>query len=168
VQDPSPTAPRDRPTLHRHQRVDALERSRGERLLVPDLDDIHRQAAELGAQVRRGEHGSLVAYSNRITRTEKDDAGEEHEREIPFLNGYTIFNCEQIDGLPEHFYRRRPTSLYPMARIQQAEDFVRATQAEIRHGGNAAYYAWRGTMFICPSLKRSTISKDFTRPFCMN
>jgi antirestriction protein ArdC len=29
-----------------------------------------------------------------------DDAGEETEREISFMKGYTVFNAEQYDGLP--------------------------------------------------------------------
>ena len=45
----------------------------------------YRQAAELGAQVRKGEHGSLVVYANKVTRTESNDHGEEVERSIPFF-----------------------------------------------------------------------------------
>ncbi|MGA9242491.1 MAG: hypothetical protein WBW03_10980, partial [Silvibacterium sp.] len=42
---------------------------------------------------------SLVVYANSITRSEHDDdSGEDIEREIPFLKGYTVFNVEQIDG----------------------------------------------------------------------
>ena len=26
------------------------------------------------------------------------------EREIPFMKGYTVFNVEQIDGLPAQYY----------------------------------------------------------------
>jgi hypothetical protein len=64
-----------------------------------------KQAEELGAHVRKGEHGSLVVYADRIRRTELDAAtGEEAEREIPFLKGYTVFNVEQIEGLPAHYY----------------------------------------------------------------
>jgi hypothetical protein len=58
----------------------------------------YKQAQELGAQVRKGEHGELVVYANRITRTETGEKGEETEREIPFLKGYTVFNAEQIDN----------------------------------------------------------------------
>jgi antirestriction protein ArdC len=36
----------------------------------------YRQASELGAQVRKGEHGSLVVYADRITKTEQNDEGE--------------------------------------------------------------------------------------------
>src|ERR1700737_183524 len=46
------------------------------------------QAQELGAQVRKGEHGSLVVYPDRIHKTDTDHNGEEVEREIPFMKGY--------------------------------------------------------------------------------
>ncbi len=62
-----------------------------------------RQAKELGANVRKGEKGSLVVYANAVIRTETNGDGEEVEREIPFLKGYTVFNVEQINGLPEHY-----------------------------------------------------------------
>ena len=32
------------------------------------------------------------------------ESGEDIEREIPFLKGHTVFNVEQIDGLPDHYY----------------------------------------------------------------
>ena len=65
-----------------------------------------RQALELDAHVRKGEKGSLVVYANSIKRTEHDEkTGEDVEREIPFMKGYTVFNVEQIDGLPEHLLR---------------------------------------------------------------
>jgi hypothetical protein len=43
----------------------------------------YKQAQELGAQVRKGEHGSLVVYADRMRRTETADNGDEIEREIP-------------------------------------------------------------------------------------
>ena len=64
------------------------------------------QALQLNAHVRKGEKGSLVVYANRITKTDQDDAGNEVEREIAFMKGYTAFNVEQIDGLPEHYYAK--------------------------------------------------------------
>lgn len=101
----------------------------------------YKQAAELGAQVRKGETGSLVVYANSITRTQTNDKGEEQEREIPFMKGYTVFNVEQIDGLPEQ-YRTKPAAPGPVAaRIEAAERFFAATGAAIRHGGNRAFYA---------------------------
>jgi antirestriction protein ArdC len=101
-----------------------------------------KQAIELGGAVRKGEHGELVVYADRIRRTETDAKGEEVEKEIPFLKGYTVFNAEQIDGLPAHYYAKAEAPALPLpARIEAADRFFAATGADIRHGGNRAYYA---------------------------
>jgi antirestriction protein ArdC len=102
-----------------------------------------RQAKELGGHVRKGESGSLVVYANAITRTETDDqTGEESERSIPFMKGYTVFNVEQIEGLPLHYYATAtPPRLDANERIAAAENFLSHVGAEVRHGGNRAYYA---------------------------
>lgn len=101
-----------------------------------------RQALELNAHVRKGETGSLVVYASKITRSEKDETtGEESERDIPFLKAYSVFNVEQIEGLPEHFYAPAAPRLEVVQRIARADAFFAATRADIRHGGNMAYYS---------------------------
>ena len=50
-----------------------------------------KQALELDAHVRKGEHGSLVVYANSVTKTETNDKGEDVDREIPFMKGYTLW-----------------------------------------------------------------------------
>jgi antirestriction protein ArdC len=101
-----------------------------------------RQASELGGHVRKGEKGSLVVYANAITRRERDDkTGEDIEREIPYMKGFTTFNVDQIDGLPENFYAKAAPPADNLSRIEHAEKFFAAQNATIRHGGNRAYYA---------------------------
>ena len=101
-----------------------------------------KQTQELGGNVRKGEHGELVVYADRITRTETDAKGEEVERAIPFLKGYTVFNAEQCDGLPAHYYANaEPPALSPLQRIEAADRFFAATGADIHHGGTRAFYA---------------------------
>lgn len=101
-----------------------------------------RQARELGGHVKKGESGELVVYADRITRTETDDKGADVTREIPFLKGYTVFNAEQCEDLPAHYYAMaEPPSLTPLQRIEAADRFFAATGADIRHGGTRAYYA---------------------------
>ncbi len=108
-----------------------------------------RQAEELGGHVRKGETGSLVVYAGRIRkagedRTDEDtltgDTGaveDDKAREIPFLKGYTVFNVEQIDGLPERY----ATSPAPVARIETAERFLLNCGATVGHGGDRAWYS---------------------------
>jgi len=100
-----------------------------------------RQALALGAHVRKGEHGATVVYANRFTRTETGEDGRDVEREIPFLKAYTVFNVEQIDGLPAHYSQVVVPTLDPSVRISHAEAFFAALGADIRHGGAQAYYA---------------------------
>jgi antirestriction protein ArdC len=99
------------------------------------------QARELGAGVKKGSKGSLVVYADRIRKTETGDDGEETERDIYFMKGYTVFNVEQIEGLPTHFYATAALQLDPVQRIESADLFFANTGADIRHGGNQAYYA---------------------------
>lgn len=101
-----------------------------------------KQAQELGGHVRKGENGSLVVYANTLHKTETDQkSGEEVERDIPYMKGYSVFNVEQIEGLPEHFTRPAHVVLDPVQRIAAADAFFAATGAQISHGGNRAFYA---------------------------
>ena len=111
----------------------------------------YRQAQELGGQVRKGESGSLVVFANRVTKTETGDDGADVEREIPVMKGYTVFNVEQIDGLPDR-YRPRPAPLPDAGELGApgapaiephavAEAFFAGTGADFRHGGGQAFYA---------------------------
>jgi antirestriction protein ArdC len=102
-----------------------------------------RQAKELGGQVRKGEHGTTVVYASTFKKTEADqETGEEIARDIPFMKGYTVFNVEQIDGLPAHYYAHEiEPVLEPVQRDARAEAFFAQTGDSIHHGGNRAYYA---------------------------
>lgn len=101
-----------------------------------------RQAKEFGAHVRKQEHGSLVVYANAVTRTEhNEETGEDDERTIPFLKGYTVFNASQIEGLPERYYARPPPMRGSELRIVHADQYVANTGVLILYGGNRAYYS---------------------------
>ena len=79
-----------------------------------------------------GRKGSLVVSADRFTKKETDDAtGDETELEIPFLKAYTLFNVEQIVGLPAIYYAKAASSLNPAARIARAEKFFATTGASI-------------------------------------
>ena len=92
-----------------------------------------KQALELKAHVRKGEQGSLVVYADKIIRTETDQTtGEESEHAIPFMKGYTVFNVEQIEGLPEHYYGKPEVRTDSVQRIAHAEDLLRGDRCECR------------------------------------
>lgn len=99
-----------------------------------------RQAIELGGHVRKGEKGSPVVFASSLQRTETDESGAEVERDIPFMKGYTVFNTDQIEGLPERYRQHPVAKLEPAQRIAHAEAFFQATGAVIRYGGAVPYY----------------------------
>ncbi|HEX3983650.1 MAG TPA: zincin-like metallopeptidase domain-containing protein [Acidisoma sp.] len=121
----------------------------------------YRQATELGGQVRKGARGALVVYADRIHKTETTDSGEEVERDIPFMKGYTVFNAEQIDGLPPRF-TAAPSPVPPVfERVAAAERFVAATTADIRYGGNRAYYAIDADRVQLPPFESFTDAEGY-------
>ncbi len=108
----------------------------------------YRQAQEIGAQVRKGEAGSLVVYADRYipksAKSETNERGEEAEREVAFLKGYTVFNVEQIEGLPAKYIEpAEPAAATcgPVAMHEAAEAFFAATGAKFCYGGDRAFYA---------------------------
>jgi antirestriction protein ArdC len=120
-----------------------------------------RQASELNAHVCKGEKGSLVVYANSITRTEEDDKGEETEREIHYMKGYTVFNVEQIEGLPEHYYGKPEALNSSIERIVHAEAFFAATKADIRYRGDRAFYSNDGDYIQMPVIEAFKDAESF-------
>lgn len=100
-----------------------------------------KQAQELGAHVRKGERGNPVVFASTMTKAEEQEDGSEEERAIPFLKSYTVFNVEQIEGLPAPYCVRPDPVIDPLARIAHADAFFGAIGADLRHGGNRAYYS---------------------------
>lgn len=110
----------------------------------------YKQAAAAGAQVRRGETGTPIQYwkfSEEQTRTDEsgkpvlDDKGQPVKEEVrlerPRVFFATVFNAEQIDGLPP----MQPRKQQEWNAIERAEAMLQASGAVIRHGGqNRAFY----------------------------
>jgi len=101
-----------------------------------------QQAKVMNAFVKKGEKGTAVVYANTFEKTETDKAtGEEHTAKIPFLKSYTVFNAEQIEGLPGHYTALAEGQKNLSERLDFAEEFFTNTEAETRHGGNRAFYS---------------------------
>jgi antirestriction protein ArdC len=121
----------------------------------------YNQAAELNAHVRKGEKGPLVVYANTFKKTEENADGQEIEREIPFLRGYTVFKIEQIEGLPEHYYEKPEPKFTDVERIDHAEAFLAATHADIRYRGCQAYYAQDADYIQMPPIESFRDAESF-------
>lgn len=99
----------------------------------------YKQATDLGAHVRKGEHGTpIVFFQLKEIESETDEDGT-HSKIVPLLRTYTVFNAEQVEGLPDR-NEQVPVSNNWQAH-ESAEDVLLNSGAVIQHGGNRAYYA---------------------------
>jgi antirestriction protein ArdC len=98
-----------------------------------------RQANELGAKVKKGEHGAQVIFFKMKEVGDDVEADDEQKRVVPMLRSYTVFNTSQLEFLPEKFeLRSSPAVWQPLG---EAEQLLHESGAVIRHGGNRAFYS---------------------------
>ncbi len=147
-----------------------------ERQFTSPLWVTFQQSKEMGAHIRKGEKATTTVYANAVEKTEIDEStGEEVSQRIPFLRSYSVFNAEQIEGLPEWYYAKVVNPQPLEKRIETAEAFFAKTKAEIQHGGSRACYSPtpdiirmpRFESFESPESYYSTLaheSIDWTKP----
>jgi antirestriction protein ArdC len=97
----------------------------------------YRQWQHLGAQVRKGERGSLVVFYKRIETTSPEVGDHEEKTGLRHVaRASYVFNAAQVDG----FSGTEPDPLSQFERIQEVEAFVKAVGATIHHGHSIARY----------------------------
>lgn len=113
-----------------------------------------RQALALEANVRKGEKAAKVMFMRKIEKDEEDEeTGEEKRRTFWIAREYSVFNADQIDGLPER-YSALPSSLSAPERIERAEQAAAATGAKVQHGGTRAFYRPSNDLVQMPDRER--------------
>ena len=102
----------------------------------------YRQWAELGAQVRKAEKGSLIVkYGKWIPKDAlKGEPASQDDEESPerlYAKAAYVFNAAQVEGFT-------PPDIAPRAdlteRLENVENFVANTRADISYGGSRAFY----------------------------
>jgi len=111
-----------------------------------------RQALSLGGSVRKGEHGTTVVFANRFIpdqeRTRAREPGAEPNA-IPFLKRFTVFNADQCEGLPPDITTTAPPPPEGMI-LPEVEALIHASGADLRIGGERAYYDVTGDFIRVP------------------
>jgi antirestriction protein ArdC len=101
-----------------------------------------RQASRLGGNVRKGERGTVVVYANRF-ETDAERRGAERDRREPdtvfMVRRFTVFNIDQCESLPSEL-ATEPVQIPDALILPQVKALIEATNADIRIGGNCAYY----------------------------
>ncbi|OYW36869.1 MAG: antirestriction protein ArdC [Brevundimonas sp. 12-68-7] len=102
-----------------------------------------RQALSVGGAVRKGERGTTVVYADLFIpddeRRRSHDTGEAAQA-ISFLKRFTVFNAAQCDGLPEDI-AVTPPPIPDGLILPEVETLIRRSGADLRIGGDMAFYA---------------------------
>ena len=94
-----------------------------------------KQAQAAGGQVRKGEHGTATIFYTTLEK--ENDAGEVEQ--IPMLKTFTVFNIQQIDGLPLTIETASPEATFDP--LPQAENLLRKSGANIIEKGQNAFFS---------------------------
>jgi antirestriction protein ArdC len=97
----------------------------------------YKQWRALDAQVRKGERASLIVFWKELEREVEDkETGERESKKTLFARASWVFNADQVDGWKPPLAPERN----PVEALDHAEVFTVATGADMRHGGDRAYY----------------------------
>lgn len=96
----------------------------------------YRQWSDAGANVRKGEKASYIVFYKEVECAAAEGGESEESDKRLFARASAVFSAEQVDGfaLPTN---DRPSDVQP---VERADTFVRATGAQVVHGGSRAYY----------------------------
>jgi antirestriction protein ArdC len=129
----------------------------------------YKQAAEQGWQVRKGEKGTQIEYwefpdgsRNSKPRTgsagnSEESAKADDERRI-IHRVYTVFNAQQIEGIPSHESKQHPE----FEVVEAGENILRNSGAEIKHDQNdRAFYSRRTDSIHLPPQTAFKTAGDY-------
>ncbi|MEV5117958.1 ArdC family protein [Stenotrophomonas indicatrix] len=122
----------------------------------------YKQAAAIGAQVKRGEKGQQIAYWD-FSKTGKAQEGEQPAVESeekgyqgPSVFVATVFHSSQVDGMPEP---PPPFVMPETVRNLRVRELLDKHQPKVNHdGGNRAFYSIAADSIHLP--KHNTFSDD--------
>jgi len=110
----------------------------------------YRQISDLGGQVRKGEHSTLVVFWKLAQAEQRDpQTGEVTLKQLPVLRYYRMFNATQADQLPERFHPA-PGGHSEIAEPQAVLDGYLARGPKLVHvaGDWADYYPATDTIHL--------------------
>ncbi len=129
----------------------------------------YNQWKELGGQVMKrpadvpsGEWGTAIILWKPLKITDEKEDGDE-EKTIFMLRSYTVFNVDQVEG--EHLDHLRVGHTIingnPVDTYEEADRVIAATEADIRYGGNQAFYNRAQDLIQVPLREQFTAAEYY-------
>ena len=123
------------------------------------------QAKEKGWHVKQGEKGTHVEFYKFDEKPKFDEFGapvldadgkQEVEKSV-LVRNYVVFHASQIEGIPPY----EPKKRNPIEASEKAERILKESGAEIRHGGNEAFYNLTGDYIQLPERDQLKTQADY-------
>jgi antirestriction protein ArdC len=131
----------------------------------------YRQWSDLGGQVMRrpenvpaGEWGTNIVFCKPCRKTSTEPSGETKDETFFVLRTYTVFCVDQVLGSDVDRFRVGHEAIRVAEideRFEQAETAVAATGADIRFGGNQAFYQSAGDYIQMPPRMQWASTSDY-------
>jgi antirestriction protein ArdC len=120
----------------------------------------YKQAETLGAQVRKGEKSVMCVYYSRIQNKAEDQSDDQEEAgSFMMCKPFWLFNVAQIDGLPADL--TTPLTTTEFNPIDEAEQILTGSGAEIHHGFDGAFYVPSRDQICLPVRERFTTPENY-------
>lgn len=120
-----------------------------------------KQAADMGANVRKGEKSVMCVYYRTVGK--RDEAKAEDEQETYFMaKPFWLFNVAQLDGLPADMTATANSAAEKcFDPHQEAEQLLLNSLASIQYGFDSAYYSPSTDKICLPHRERFTSESNF-------
>jgi antirestriction protein ArdC len=110
----------------------------------------YNQWQDKGGQVRKGEKSTTVVFWKFANEERQEGDESATASKFCFCRGYSVFNASQVDG-----YTPKVETIESIPeRIAKADAFFACLGADLRHGGNRAYYTTADDHIQMPVLAR--------------
>lgn len=109
----------------------------------------YRQWQELGAQVTKGQRGSVIVFFKKLESNEEREDNANQPR--LFARASYVFNADQVEGWKPPIRTVTKADFDPMESVTR---FVAGTKANVRYDGQSACYHLTGDYIEMPGKER--------------
>jgi antirestriction protein ArdC len=93
-----------------------------------------------GASVQKGQKATKIVLWKPIQRKRSNEQGKEVEDNFLVMRAFCVFNAEQTNGLEKFRVGFSKSEVAESDRFRNAQELIDSIGADVRHGGNEAYF----------------------------
>lgn len=123
---------------------------------VTYFEIVNGEKVWFGGGVRKGEKGTSIILWKTVQKKRASEGDEAADDTYRLLRMYSVFNAEQVDGLPEYVTEYEHE---PIERAQMVVDGY--VGPAVLYGGDRAYYSPPKDLVRCPELGQFHTAEGF-------